>query len=145
MLIYLKCCQNPLTSSCKYIRSNGFHIANLFYLYSFNWIETVLSSKSSFKIDLFLSASFISFFWQSFCSSKKAISFWRELILSLYICFSFVSSASFSILWNLFVLFRSRLILPLEAMKRINWTSILTWNVIGRFNSLCYLCISLQC
>ena len=42
MLIYLKCCQNPLTSSCKYIRSNGFHIANLFYLYSFNWIETVL-------------------------------------------------------------------------------------------------------
>ena len=94
-----------------------------------------LSSKSFLRIVLFFSESLFSSCWYFSSSSKLAISFSRAMIALLSFSLSSMIADSFSIRWNLFVLFRSRLLLPLEAIRRIRRTLSLTWDVIWGFAS----------
>ena len=104
-----------------------------------------LSSKSFLRIVLFFSESLFSSWWYFSSSSKLAISFSRAMIARLSFSLSSMIADSFSIRWNLFVLFRSRLLLLLEAIRRIRRTLSLTWNVIWGFDGVCNPCWNTHC
>ena len=92
------------------------------------------------RIILFLSASLLSSLWLFSTSSKWAISFSRFMIARLSFYLSSLTAYSFACRCNLLVRFKSRLLLLFEARQIVSKALSLTWDVVRRFDGICYPC-----